>query len=146
MVRNKDGVAPDRFHEQSRKTPSPRRETTFTRSPSAMLRREAVSGCISTYGSGHWSTRNFIRRVWLPGEILKDDASAGEDQWKLSVRLFLCALVFERMKFCLAVRMIEPVLKEPQRSRMIFRGARPENAVLAPMFPCDAAVIGCAAA
>ncbi len=83
----------------------------------------------------------------IAGKILIDDASTGQDQRKLFIRNFLRRIVFNRMKLRFAVRMIKAIFKQTRRTRMIFGGTRPEDAVvLFDLLPGDAVVIGVAAA
>src|SRR5262249_37373954 len=44
----------------------PRRLSTTTQSPSAMACWRARIGCSSRSGSGYWSTKGPMRRVWVP--------------------------------------------------------------------------------
>src|SRR5689334_16635084 len=78
----------------------------------------------------------------ITGKILINHATARQDQWKLVVRCFLRRLKLDRMKLRFSVGMIETLFKQTRRARMIFRRARPEDAVLLlDLLPRDAVVI-----
>src|SRR5215213_1178707 len=79
-------------------------------------------------------------------KILVNDASTRQYQRKLFVRNFVRRLVFDRMKLRFTVGMIEAILKQSWRARMILGRARPEDTViLFDLLPCYAVVIGFAA-
>src|SRR5262245_40182228 len=67
---------------------------------------------------------------WIAGEILINDASARENQRELFIGNFLRRVVFERVKLCLAIRMIETFFEQSRRAWMIFSWTRPEDPVV----------------
>src|SRR5436190_11833734 len=78
----------------------------------------------------------------VAGEILIDNASARENQWKLFVGYFIGWVVFNRVKLRFAVGMVEAIFKQSRRAWMIFSRARPKDAVvLLNLFPCYSVVI-----
>ena len=70
----------------------------------------------------------------IAGKILIDHASARQYQREFFVGHFVRRVVFNRVKLRFAVRMIEAIFKQARRSRMIFRWARPEDAVVLSIF------------
>src|SRR4029079_3308146 len=83
----------------------------------------------------------------VPGKILIDHASTGQDQREFVIRNLVRRVVFNRMKLRLTVRMIEAIFKQTRCARMIFSWTGPEDAVvLFDLLPRYAVVIGVAAA
>src|SRR2546423_1983697 len=79
-------------------------------------------------------------------KILIDDASARQNQRVLFIGRLCGRVVFDGVKLCTAICVIEAFFKESWRARMIFSRARPEDAVLFfDLFIRDAVVISIAA-
>src|SRR2546421_7002508 len=83
----------------------------------------------------------------IAGQVLIDNATAGQNQRELFVRRFLRRLVLDCVKLRLAIGMIETVFEQARSARMIERRAWPKDTVLLfDLLPCDSVVIGVAAA
>src|SRR5712691_7375419 len=79
----------------------------------------------------------------IAGEILIDNASASQNQRKLSIGCFLGRLVINRVKLSFTIRMIETLFEQTRRTWMILRRTRPKDPVLLFDFlPRDAVVVG----
>src|SRR2546425_1645578 len=83
----------------------------------------------------------------IAGQVLIDNASASQDQRKLSIWRFLWRLILNRVKLRFTVGMIETLIEQTRRTGMILRRTGPKDPVLLFDFlPRDAVVVGVAAA
>src|SRR5258708_2995942 len=146
MIRNEDRVLADRFNYKRRKhavTP-PRDDAHALAVVDFQFHRRVRMDLDIRIGTLFDEKSNASRLV--AGQVLVDDASARQNQWKLFVRRLLRRLVFDCVKLSFTIRMIEMIFEQARRTRMILRRAGPEDAVvLLYLFPRDAVVIGVAA-
>src|SRR5690606_40481883 len=75
-------------------------------------------------------------------QVLVDDAPASQYKRIFAVRLFIGTFIFDRVKFRLAVRMIELFFEKPGSSGMVLGRTRPEDPVICiNLFIANAVVI-----